>query len=614
MSAPTELPPLPGGSPLLGSLRSAWCGELRLDHDGVEVELCGWVDEHRDKGGLAFINLRDRSGIVQVVAEGEGTPALEASRGLRAEYCVRVRGSVRRRESPAKQDIATRDVEIAATGIEVLSSCAVPPFVVSEEGKRAEAADATSEELRLEYRYLELRRPRMQEIFALRHRAVLAGRRHLAEAGLLEIETPILFKSTPEGARDYLVPSRVHPGHFYALPQSPQVLKQVLMISGFDGYFQMARCFRDEDLRANRQPEFTQMDLEMSFCTEDDVFRITEGYVAALWAAGGFEVRGPFPRMTYAEAMEKYGSDKPDFRFGLEMADVTEQVNESGFGVIAGAADRDERVRALAVPGGSSFSRKELDALTEVAKAHGLKGLAWIKTGGEGDAAFSGPPVKFMGEGEIPALMASLGAEPGALLLLAVGKPRRSAEGLGAVRLAVGEKLGLRDAGTFRFGWITEFPLYDKDEETGELSPAHHPFCMPQEEDLPLLDSDPSRVRARGYDLVCNGEELGSGSIRVHRQEVQAKIFQKLGLSDEEAREKFGFFLDALAHGAPPHGGLALGLDRMIMLIAGTESLRDVIPFPKTASASDLMADCPSTVAEAQLSELQIALRPSEKA
>ena len=606
MTAPHGLSPLPGGSPLLGTLRSAWCGELRLDHQAADVALCGWVDGVRDRGGIVFLNLRDRTGLVQVVVEEGAAGAIEAARELRAEWCVRVHGAVRPREVEAKQELATGAVEVVATKIEVLSRSAVPPFVVSEQGARAEAADATSEELRLQYRYLELRRPRMQEIFALRHRAVLAGRKHLAEAGLLEIETPILFKSTPEGARDYLVPSRVHQGSFYALPQSPQVLKQVLMISGFDGYFQMARCFRDEDLRANRQPEFTQMDLEMSFCTEDDVFRITEGYVQALWSAGGYEISAPFPRMSYAEAMEKYGSDKPDLRFGLEMQDVTDAVAKSGFSVIAGAAERGERVRALAVPGAEDFSRKDLDALTDTAKRHGLKGLAWIKTSTDSEKPFAGPPVKFMEGDELPELMTTLGAEPGALLLIAVGPPRRSAEGLGAVRLAVGDKLGLQGTGEFKFLWVTEFPLYEQDEDTGELAPAHHPFCMPQEEDLHLLDEEPHRVRARGYDLVCNGEELGSGSIRVHRQDIQAKIFSKLGLSDEEAREKFGFFLDALAHGAPPHGGLALGLDRMIMIIAGTDSLRDVIPFPKTASATDLMADCPSRVAQAQLDELAL--------
>jgi len=607
MSAPSELPPLPGGSPLLGSLRSAWCGELRLEHAGVEVELCGWVDGHRDLGGLAFVDLRDRSGLVQVVMDPDESSALEASRQLRAEWCVRVRGIVTEREAAPNPDLPTGAIELRAASVEVLSRSAVPPFVVSDE-------DSASEELRLTHRYLDLRRERMQAIVHLRHRAVLAGRKYMAEAGLLEIETPVLFKSTPEGARDYLVPSRVRPGKFYALPQSPQILKQVLMISGFDGYFQMARCFRDEDLRANRQPEFTQMDMEMSFCTEEDVFRLTEGYVKALWAEGGHAIETPFQRMTHAEAMAKYGSDKPDLRFGLEMSDLTEQLHESGFGVVAGAKDRGQVVRGLAVPDGATFSRKELDEMTDVAKANGMRGLAWIKAKAEGDTPFAGPPVKFLSEDELAALMTSLGAEPGALLLLVVGSPRSSAEALGAVRLAVAEKLGLRAPDTFRFAWVTEFPLHDQDEETGALTAAHHPFCMPHEDDLELLETDPARVRARSYDLVCNGEELGSGSIRIHDPEVQARVFQGLGLSEQEAREKFGFFLDALSYGAPPHGGLALGLDRMIMLIAATDSIRDVIPFPKTASAMDLMADCPSAVTEAQLRELEIRLDPPEKA
>jgi aspartyl-tRNA synthetase len=603
MTAPTELAPLPDGSPLLGRLRSAWCGELRPAHAGTEVALCGWVAGHRDLGGLAFVDLRDRSGIVQVVLDPDESSALEASRHLRAEFCVRVVGSVQPREGAPNPDLPTGEIEVRARQLEVLSDSAVPPFVVGE-------AETASEELRLKHRFLDLRRSRMQRILALRHAAVLAGRRHLAEAGLLEIETPILFKSTPEGARDYLVPSRVHPGEFYALPQSPQILKQVLMISGFDGYFQMARCFRDEDLRANRQPEFTQMDLEISFCTEDDVFALTEGYVAALWREGGHAIETPFPRMPYSEAIERYGSDKPDLRFGLEMRDVTDLLHSSGFGVVAGARDRGEVVRGLAVPEGASLSRKEIDGLTAVARAHGAKGLAWIKATGEGEPPFSGPPVKFLASGELEALGDALEASAGSLLLLVVGPPRTSAEALGAVRLAVADAKGLRESGSFRFAWITEFPLYERDEASGELAPAHHPFCMPHEDDLELLRSDPARVRARSYDLVCNGEELGSGSIRIHRRDVQALVFERLGLSEEEARTKFGFFLDALTYGAPPHGGLALGLDRMIMLIAGTDSIRDVIPFPKTASATDLMADCPSPVTEAQLGELRLRVRP----
>lgn len=592
---------IPEGSPILGTLRNAWCGELRTTHAGREVALCGWVDGRRDLGGLVFVDLRDRSGLVQVVVEPGAAAALEAMRSVRQEFCVRVRGIVAARGGGINREMATGEVEVRAASFEVLSESAVPPFVVEDEVR-------ASEELRLRHRYLDLRRPKMQRMLALRHRVFQAGRKHLADCGLLEIETPILFKSTPEGARDYLVPSRVHPGSFFALPQSPQILKQVLMISGCDGYFQMARCFRDEDLRANRQPEFTQMDMEMAFCTEEDVFRVVEGFIAATWRAAGIDVPVPFPRLTHADSMARFGSDKPDLSFGLELRDVTSLLDGSGFQVVAGAASRGEQVKGLCAAGGAAWSRKDLDSLTEVAKIGGAKGLIWIKVGEPGDARFTGPAVKFLSPEDIEGVARTLGALPGDLILMASGRPHVVASSLDHVRLECARRLGLRRKGAFSFAWIHDFPLYERDPDTGALAPAHHPFCMPREEDLHLIDEDPGAVRARTYDLVCNGEELGSGSIRIHRQDIQARVFRRLGLSDEEAQEKFGFFLAALAHGAPPHGGIALGMDRIVMLIAGEDNIRDVLAFPKTASAADLMAGAPSPASAAQLSELHIRL------
>lgn len=590
--------PLPDGSPLLGTMRSAWCGELRASHDGARVTLCGWVAGMRDLGGLLFLDLRDRSGLVQVVIDPEGREAMDAARPARHEWVLRVEGAVRRREGGVNDDLPTGAVEVAADGVEILSRSTVPPFLIEDDVK-------ASEELRLKHRHLDLRRPAMQRLLILRHRAAQAMRRSLDEQGLLEIETPILFKSTPEGARDYLVPSRVHPGEFYALPQSPQILKQVLMISGFEGYYQLARCFRDEDLRGNRQPEFTQVDLEMSFCTQEDVQRVTEHCMAAAWeATTGKRPATPFPRLSHADAMLRYGSDKPDRRFELEISDLTDALHESEFKVVGGAGDRGEVVRALAVPDGAGFSRKDMDLLTEVAKARGAKGLAWIKVGG--DEPFSGPPVKFLKQGELEAIARGTGAERGSACLLVTAAPDVAAAALGAVRLACGDRLGLRPTDRWAFCWVQDFPLFETDDETGRLTPAHHPFCMPHPEDVARLDDDPASVRALAYDLACNGEETAGGSIRVHRPDVQSRIFDLIGLSKDEAKDRFGFFLDALAHGAPPHGGIAIGFDRVVMLVGERDNLRDVIAFPKTASASDLMADAPSAVDPAQLEELRL--------
>jgi aspartyl-tRNA synthetase len=570
------------------------------------VDLCGWVAGVRDLGGLMFVDLRDRSGIVQVVAEPDAAEALGVMRGVRHECCVRVGGRVSKRAGGVNRELPTGEVEVRATRFELLSESAVPPFLPEDDVK-------ASEELRLKHRYLDLRRPKMQRMLALRHRVFQAGRRFLSDAGLLEIETPILFKSTPEGARDYLVPSRVSPGTFYALPQSPQILKQVLMVSGCDGYFQMARCFRDEDLRANRQPEFTQMDLEMAFCVEEDVFRVTEGFVRAAWAAAGVEIAAPV-RLTHAEAMAQYGSDKPDLRFGMRFEDLTAPLHESAFPVVAKAADRGEVVRGFAVPKGGAFSRKDLDTLTECARAAGAKGLVWIKVASEGAEPFAGPATKQMSLGELETAARTLHAGPGDLMLVVTGRAAVVGAALAACRLWCGDKLALRPRDRFAFAWVRDFPLYERDEKTGTLAPAHHPFCMPREEDLHRLADDPTAVRARTYDLVCNGEELGSGSIRIHRQDVQALVFERLGLSEEEAREKFGFFLHALSMGAPPHGGIALGMDRILMLVAGEDNIRDVLAFPKTASAADLMASAPSAVSDAQLRELRIKLDPPSAA
>ncbi|MEM7244222.1 MAG: aspartate--tRNA ligase [Acidobacteriota bacterium] len=590
---------LPNGSPLMGTLRTAWCGELRSDHVDTTVALCGWVDRRRDLGGLVFVDLRDRSGLAQVVVEPENAEVMEATREVRAEFAVRVVGRIVAREKP-NADLPTGQVEIRAESFEVLSSSKVPPFVVADDAP-------ASEELRLKYRYLDLRRPSMQEMLTLRSRAVMAGRVALADAGLLEVETPILFKSTPEGARDYLVPSRVNNGNFYALPQSPQVLKQVLMISGCDGYFQIARCFRDEDLRANRQPEFTQMDLEISFCKEEDVFRVAERFVQAVWAAGGHEVTPPFQEMTWEEAMEKYGSDKPDLRFGMELQDLTEQLAGVGFGVLGEAKSRGDVIKAIRVEGGARFSRKQVDAFTDKAKAAGAGGLLWIKCAEDG--SYSGPPVKHLEEDQLSGLAETLGAAAGDLLLMVVGPKKKARTALGTLRVHLGDELDLRPKDRFVFTWIREFPLFEEDEKTGALAAAHHPFCMPHPDDVELMKTDPAKVRALSYDLACNGEELGSGSIRIHRQDIQAQVFDGLGLTREQAQQKFGFFLEALEHGAPPHAGIALGLDRLIMLIAGRDNLRDVIAFPKTASATDLMAECPSEVTTEQLDELGIAVK-----
>lgn len=579
--------------------RTHYCGELRSTHVGQEVVLLGWVQKRRDLGGLIFIDLRDRSGIVQLTLDPQQAPAaFRAAEEVRSEYVLACRGRVAMRpEGGANPLMATGEVEVHLTDLEVLNQAKTPPFYIQPD------LDA-DETLRLKYRYLDLRRPDLQHGLITRHKIAAAVRSYLNANGFLEIETPILTKSTPEGARDYLVPSRVSPGSFYALPQSPQLFKQLLMVSGFDRYYQLARCFRDEDLRADRQPEFTQIDVEMSFVGEADVQRLTEGMIRHVCS----EVLGldgesiQFPHLSYDEAMARYGSDKPDIRFGMELVDVTAVAKESEFQVFQGAPC----VKAINAKGaGKRFSRKDIDRLTEYVARYGAKGLAWMAI--ETDGVRS-PIGKFFTEDTLSKLKAQLAAEPEDLLLFVAAEPEVVATVLGALRLHVGELLQLIPANTFNFLWVTDFPLLEWDKDEGRFVALHHPFTAPKDEDLPLLTSDPGRVRAKAYDLVLNGVELGGGSIRIHRREVQEQMFKAIGLEMDEAKRQFGFLLEAFEFGTPPHGGIALGLDRFAMLLANRSSIRDVIAFPKTTSATDLMTQAPGPVAQQQLSELGISL------
>ncbi|HZL98668.1 MAG TPA: aspartate--tRNA ligase, partial [Planctomycetota bacterium] len=580
-------------------LRSHTCGALRASDAGSAAALSGWVNSCRTMGeSLVFVDLRDKYGITQVAFDDSVDPALrQGAQGLKPESVIHVRGRVRRRPAgQANAERATGEVELLAESLEVLSAAATPPFELA-------AADGAGvgDDLRLQYRYLDLRRSRLQRNLKLRHDLLLALRNQLSALGFTEVETPILTKATPEGARDYLVPSRVHPGKFYALPQSPQIFKQILMVAGLDRYFQICRCFRDEDLRADRQPEFTQLDVELSFVDQEQVI---ETISAAVSQAVGAVCAGrgpslPFPVMTWAQALEQYGVDKPDLRFGLRLADVTEPLRHCGFGVFSKAAAAGGRVRALAVPeGGSRLSRKEIEQLEGVAREHGGKGLAWFKvaaaagpgepgvSAGTGAAALESGSSKFLSADEQRALCAATGAAPGDLILAVADSFKVSAAALGAVRVALGRKLGLLQAGELRFTWVIDFPMFERDEETGALSPAHHPFCMPREQYPGQLEQDPAALPARSYDLVLNGVELGSGSVRIHDSALQHRVFQAIGLPEAEIRERFGFVLDAFRYGAPPHAGFAVGLDRLVMILAGEESIREVIAFPKTATAA----------------------------
>lgn len=587
--------------------RTYYCGEVPEAAAGERVVLKGWVQKRRDLGGLVFIDLRDRTGVVQVVASPDvSAEALATAERVRSEYVLSVEGTVvARAPETVNPNIATGRIEIQAERIDIINKAKTPPFAISDDTDAAE-------DVRLKYRYLDLRRPIMFQTLALRHKVTKAVRDFLDGERFLEVETPMLTKSTPEGARDYLVPSRVHPGEFYALPQSPQIFKQLLMVGGFERYYQIARCFRDEDLRADRQPEFTQIDIEMSFISQEDIIDLTERMMAAVVkAAKGIDIPRPFPRMTYDEAMSRYGSDKPDVRFGLELVDVSEAVRRSSFQVFVRAVEQGGQVKAINVKGAASrYSRKDIDALAEFASRYGAKGLAWLKAE---NGELKGPIAKFFNADEQTALRQLLAVEEGDLLLFVADKKAVVAAALGALRLKLGKELGLVDETRLAFLWITDWPLLEYDEEEGRYYAAHHPFTMPVRDDIPLLETNPGAVRAQAYDLVLNGYELGGGSLRIFERDVQEKMFRTLGFSDEEARRQFGFLLEAFEYGTPPHGGIALGLDRLVMLLAGRTNLRDTIAFPKTASASCLLTEAPGPVSEKQLEELHLTVVPSDR-
>jgi len=580
--------------------RTCYCGALRARDVERRVVLCGWVHSRRDHGGVIFIDLRDREGIAQVVFQPEKSDIFASAEKLRSEFVLRVEGLVRRRpEGTLNANIPTGEVEVVAEALIIINACPALPFEISDYTE-------ASEELRLRYRFLDLRRPAVQKNFIFRHKILQNVRAFLSAAGFLEIDTPMLTKSTPEGARDFLVPSRMSPGAFYALPQSPQLFKQILMVSGFDRYFQIAKCFRDEDLRADRQPEFTQIDLEMSFVDENDVMQATEGLLAAIFKeALGKDLELPFARLSYDEAMLRYGSDKPDTRFGMEIADLCGELKNCQFKVFAQAISGGGVVRGICVPGGEKFSRSEIDGLTSFVAAYGARGLAWMKVTANGPESNI---VKFFSAGELEGIQGKLGAKAGDLLLFLADTPAVVAQGLGALRLKLAKEINLIAEGAFNFLWVVDFPLLEWDKEEKRWSAMHHPFTSPRQEDIPLLDrpEDAGAVRARAYDIVLNGVEIGGGSIRIHREELQEKMFSLLKISSRDARERFGFLLEALTYGAPPHGGLALGLDRLCALILGEESIRDVIAFPKTQKAACLMTGAPGAVNPRQLKELEI--------
>ncbi len=581
--------------------RTHYCGTLTSQNIGEEVTVTGWCQRQRDLGSLIFIDLRDRTGIVQLAFdEGTDRAIFDKAFGIRAEFVLSAHGVVRSRgEAAINKNIPTGEIEIYVDALKILTTAQTPPFAIVEKSD-------VKPELRLKHRYLDLRRPDLQQNIIARSEIVKITRNYFADNGFIDVETPCLIKPTPEGARDYLVPSRVHPGKFYALPQSPQLYKQLLMYSGFDRYIQIARCFRDEDLRADRQPEFTQIDLEMSFADEEDIIAMNEGYLKTLFR--DFlkqDLPTPFPRMTWKEAMTRYGSDKPDTRFGMELCDISDLVKDSGFSVFAGAVADGGSVRGITVEGGAKMTRKEIDSLTDFVKTYGARGLAWYKnTAGAPTSSFA----KFMTEDEINAILAKMDVKEGDLALIVAAKNSVVYDSLGALRCEVAKRLGLVDKSRFNFLWVTEFPLLEYSEEDGRFYAMHHPFTMPMEEDLPLLESDPGAVRARAYDCVLNGTELGGGSIRIHTTELQTKMFEVLGIGEEEAEEKFGFLLEAFKYGVPPHGGLAFGLDRVVTLLLGLEDIRDVIAFPKVQNASELLSKCPAAADPKALAELGIAV------
>ncbi|HEY8348973.1 MAG TPA: aspartate--tRNA ligase [Clostridia bacterium] len=587
------------GETIYGMKRTHMCTELSAADVGKKVTVMGWVQKRRNLGSLLFIDLRDRTGIVQLVFNDQTEKELfEKAETVRSEYVIAVTGEVARRAPEAiNPSMKTGEIEILASELRILSKAETPPFHIEENSDVNEA-------MRLKYRYLDLRRPDMQTNLMLRHKVAKVARDYFDQNGFLEIETPILIKSTPEGARDYLVPSRVHPGKFYALPQSPQLFKQLLMVAGYDRYIQIAKCFRDEDLRADRQPEFTQIDLEMSFVDVDDVITVNEGFIKRVFKEVlGVDVETPFLRMPYQEAMDRFGSDKPDMRFGMELVDVSDLVRGCGFRVFADAVASGGSVRAVNAKGCGGFSRKEIDSLSEFVKTYGAKGLAWIAVE---ESGIRSSIAKFFSEDEMGALLKKVCAEPGDLVLFVADKNQVVYDSLGALRVEIAKRLGILNDKEFKFLWVTEFPLFEFDEEEDRWVAKHHPFTSPMDEDIEFLESDPGRVRSKAYDIVLNGTEIGGGSIRIHMQDLQQRMFRLLGLSREEAQAKFGYLLEAFKYGVPPHGGMAYGLDRLVMLMAGRNSIRDVIAFPKVQNASDLMIEAPDTVDPKQLEELHL--------
>ena len=586
-----------------------YCGSLREEHIGQRVTVCGWCARMRDLGGLIFIDLRDREGIVQCVFdEADNKELFDLAFTVRSEYTLKIEGVVRQRSS-INDKIPTGRIEILADSLEIYEKADTPPFEISDEA-------TVNDALRLKYRYLDLRRPSLQKSLALRHKIAHVARQYFDEQGFLEIETPMLTKSTPEGARDYLVPSRVHPGEFYALPQSPQQYKQLLMLSGFDRYIQIVRCFRDEDLRADRQPEFTQIDLEMSFVDQEDVMAVNEGFLQRVFKKVlDVDITLPIQRMPYQEAMERFGSDKPDLRFGYEIFDLSETVKSCGFGVFDGALEQGGTVRGIKIEGGTKFSRKEIDSLTEFVKTYRVKGLAWAKVNENGELSSSF--AKFLKPETMEALLEKAGAGKGDLVLIVADTDTETAlNALGMLRCEVARRMDAIPEGVYKLLWVTDFPLFEygeDDEGKKRLYAKHHPFTAPKDEDLPLFETNPIAMRAKAYDIVLNGTELGGGSIRIHRSDVQQRMFKALGFEEADIQERFGHMIEAFRYGAPPHGGLAYGLDRLVMLMAGRDSIRDVIAFPKVQNASDLMMRCPSLVDEKQLKELSIALDIPEK-
>ena len=589
-----------------GLKRTHRCTEVSEANVGQLVTVMGWVQKSRNKGGIIFTDLRDRSGLLQIIFEqGEGdefvgAQEFEKAEKLRSEFVIAVVGKVVKRGGAANENLKTGTIEIRANSLRILSEAATPPFPIEADSK-------TKEELRLKHRYLDLRRPDIQNNLILRSKVVNGIRNFLADEGFLEIETPILMKSTPEGARDYLVPSRVHPGNFYALPQSPQLFKQLLMCSGYDRYYQVAKCFRDEDLRADRQPEFTQIDMELSFVDVEDVLDVNERLLQKVFKESiGVDVALPLPRITWQDAMDRFGSDKPDMRFGMELVNVSELVKDCGFGVFTGALANGGSVRGLNAKGQAQMPRKKIDALVEFAKGYGAKGLAYLSV--QEDGTYKSSFSKFMSEEELAALVAAMDGEKGDLLFFAADSNKVVLDVLGALRLELAKQMDIIPEDEFNFLWVTEFPLLEWDEEEKRFVAVHHPFTMPMDEDLPLLETDPGKVRAKAYDIVLNGTELGGGSVRIHQSDIQEKMFEMLGFTQEQAQSQFGFLLDAFKYGVPPHAGLAYGLDRMIMLMVKAESIRDVMAFPKVKDASCLMSEAPNVVDPKQLEELCISI------